>query len=113
MKNSHISTTIFFVVCPVSDADNIKRCLEEQNCICITDNNQEYVSETELFAERTPANMLIGARGKESITQMQLSALTGIPRRHISDMENGRRPIGKQNAKKIGEALNIDYRLFL
>ena len=57
--------------------------------------------------------MLIGARGKENITQIQLSELTGIPRRHISDMENGRRPIGKQNALKLGKALNISYRLFL
>ena len=67
----------------------------------------------ELFAERTPSNMLIGARGKENITQIQLSELTGIPRWHISDMENGRRPIGKQNAMKLGEALNVNYRLFL
>ena len=77
------------------------------------DDGQEWMNTKGLFAERTPANMLIGARGKENITQMQLSELTGIPRRHISDMENGRRPIGKQNAIKIGEVLNISYRLFL
>jgi len=52
-------------------------------------------------------------RGKENITQIQLSELTGIPRRHISDMENGRRPIGKHNALKIADALNTNYRVFL
>ena len=77
------------------------------------DADQEWMNARGLFSERTPAKMLIGARGKENVTQIQLSELTGIPRRHISDMENARRPIGKQNAIKIGKALNINYRLFL
>jgi ribosome-binding protein aMBF1 (putative translation factor) len=56
---------------------------------------------------------LVGARGKEGLTQKQLSELTGIPQRHISEMENGKRPIGKEMAKKLGKALNIGYRVFL
>jgi len=28
-------------------------------------------------------------------------------------MENGKRPIGKETAKKLAGALNIDYRVFL
>ena len=52
-------------------------------------------------------------RVREGLTQDQLAALTGIPRRHISDMENGRRPIGKENAKKLAQALAADYRMFL
>ncbi|MCM0081955.1 helix-turn-helix domain-containing protein [Geomonas sp. Red32] len=54
-----------------------------------------------------------GARGKEGLTQKQLSALTGIAQHHISEMENGKRPIGKDVAKKLAHALNIDYRVFL
>ena len=60
-----------------------------------------------------PASNLAGARFKEGLTQSQLSEKTGIPRRHISEMENGRRDIGKQNAHKLGAALNIDPRLLL
>jgi len=109
-KNTeNIKLSIF---CPVANAGSIKQYLEKQGCILIND-EQELINARELFAERTPSNMLIGARSKENITQIQLSELTGIPRRHISDMENGRRPIGKQNAIKLGEALNINYRLFL
>ena len=44
---------------------------------------------------------------------VQLAEATGIPRRHISDMENGKRPIGKQNARKLTEVLNVDPRRFL
>lgn len=54
-----------------------------------------------------------GGRVKEGFTQQQLAALTGIPQRHISEMENGKRPIGKENARKLAKALNVDYRVFL
>jgi ribosome-binding protein aMBF1 (putative translation factor) len=54
-----------------------------------------------------------GGRGKEGLTQKQLAALTGIAQHHISEMENGKRPIGKETAKKLAAALNIDYRVFL
>jgi ribosome-binding protein aMBF1 (putative translation factor) len=54
-----------------------------------------------------------GARGKEALTQKQLSELTGIAQHHISEMETGKRTIGKETAKKLAKALNIDYRVFL
>jgi ribosome-binding protein aMBF1 (putative translation factor) len=56
---------------------------------------------------------LAGARYREGLTQIQLSELTGIPQRHISEMENGKRPIGKEMAKRLGKALNIGYKVFL
>lgn len=43
-----------------------------------------------------------GARGKEGLTQKQLAELTGIAQHHISEMENGKRPIGKETARKLG-----------
>jgi len=52
-------------------------------------------------------------RLREGMTQVQLAHACGIPRRHISDMENGRRPIGKENAKKLADVLNTDYRMLL
>ncbi|QXE90183.1 helix-turn-helix domain-containing protein [Geomonas subterranea] len=54
-----------------------------------------------------------GARGKEGLTQRQLAELTGIAQHHISEMENGKRPIGKETARRLADALNIDYRVFL
>ena len=63
--------------------------------------------------ELTPGAALIGARGKECVTQRELSKMTGIPQRHISEMENGKRPIGKEMAKKLGKALSISYKVFL
>lgn len=63
--------------------------------------------------EPIAAGVLRGARGKEEITQTGLSELTGIPQRHISEMERGKRPIGKETAKKLAAALKTDYRVFL
>ncbi|WP_236021464.1 helix-turn-helix domain-containing protein [Geomesophilobacter sediminis] len=54
-----------------------------------------------------------GGRTKEGLTQVELSKLTGIPQRHLSEMENGKRSIGRETAKKLAEALNVDYRVFL
>jgi DNA-binding transcriptional regulator YiaG len=60
-----------------------------------------------------PGACLVGAREKEGLTQMSLAELTGIPQRHISEMERGKRSIGKERAKKLAEVLNVDYRVLL
>lgn len=50
-------------------------------------------------------------RTREDLTQKELSARTGIPQHHISEMENGKRPIGKDRARKLAEALGVsDWR---
>jgi len=71
----------------------------------------------ELFPEfdekSSPSIALRGARRKENLTQKELAHLTGIPQGHISEMENGRRTIGKESAKRLGKALNISYKVFL
>lgn len=66
------------------------------------------VSEVQLVGKA-----LAGARYREGLTQIKLAELTGIPQRHISEMENGKRPIGKEMAKRLGKALNIGYKVFL
>ena len=60
-----------------------------------------------------PGSYLAGFRHREGMTQMELAERSGIPRRHISEMETGKRPIGKSNAKKLGEALDIAPHLLL
>ncbi len=61
--------------------------------------------------DELPAKYLRGARYREDMTQAQLSEKTGIPIRHISEMENGKRPIGQKNARLLGDALSIDPRM--
>ena len=54
---------------------------------------------------------LRGARNKESFSQAELAEKSGIPQSHISQMENGKLEIGKEQARRLGEVLNLDYRL--
>jgi hypothetical protein len=60
-----------------------------------------------------PGRMLRAARTKEGVTQSQLAQRTGIPQRHISEMEHGKRPIGKARAKQLTEVLHVDYHVLL
>jgi DNA-binding XRE family transcriptional regulator len=72
----------------------------------------------DFFAKHFPgqpewAVALRGYRTRENLTQAELAAATGIPQRHISEMENGKRAIGKERAKVLAKALCADYRAFL
>jgi len=63
--------------------------------------------------ENEAGSYLAGARHREGLTQRQLAEKSGIPQRHISEMETGKRSIGKENARRLATALNADYRAFL
>lgn len=65
------------------------------------------------YTDNEVGTALRGTRNKEDLTQMQLSEKTGIPQRHISEMERGKRPIGKKNAKLFASILKINYRVLL
>lgn len=71
----------------------------------------------EFFPEVTdqamPGVCLRAARSREGISQARLAEMTGIPQRHISQMENGKRLIGKKSAQAIAKALNMDHRVFM
>lgn len=73
-------------------------------------------SVAEVFPEYTGREREVALRAyrnREGLTQKQLTELTGIPQHHISEMENGKRSIGKERAKKLAAALHCDYRQLL
>ena len=62
----------------------------------------------------SPGDVLRTYRENAGLTQTALGQkIGGVPRQHISNMENGKRPIGKESAKKLAAALRVDYRVFL
>lgn len=67
----------------------------------------------DLTDEALPGTALRGARVKEGLTQVELSRRTGIPQRHISEIENGKRQVGRDRALKLARALNVDYRILI
>ena len=63
--------------------------------------------------ESKAAVMLRGLRYREGLTQLELGKLLGTAQANISQMERGKRSIGKQIAKRLAELFRTDYRLFL
>ena len=65
------------------------------------------------FKENEAGTTLSGFRHREGLTQIQLAEATGIPQRHISEMENGKRVIGVVSAKKLAAVIHCDHRRLL
>jgi hypothetical protein len=95
-----------FVLVPAVPADAVPVTLEMLP-------DEALVEARAVLPPGTPGQRLVGARSKEGLTQRQLAVQTGIPQRHLSEMERDKRPIGKARARVLGKALHTDYRLFL
>ncbi len=57
--------------------------------------------------------MLRGSRYKAEMTQKEVADALGISQNHISEMENGKRTIGKVMALRLAKLFKTDYRKFL
>ena len=68
----------------------------------------------ELTRERgKAASLLRGVRVRENLSQVEFAKLIDVTQANLSNMERGRRPIGKAIAKRIASAFDVDYRYFL
>ena len=56
---------------------------------------------------------LRGARLRAEMTQQELADAIGAQPHHISEMEHGKRSIGKELAHRLSKILNMSYRMFL
>jgi len=79
----------------------------------VSKKTEETVAWKEAFPEYGPPDALKGARLMEGLTQAQLAEKIDIKPHHISEMENGKRTIGKEMAKRLARALNTGYKVFL
>ena len=63
--------------------------------------------------DTVPGVCLNSARTTKGLTQLQLAERADIPQRHISEMERGKRGIGKDRALRLAKALDTDYRILM
>lgn len=104
------NTVVLRIVGPGGNKAKVVEAIESLGFV----ESNDSVPWEEVFPESSPGTCLRGARHKEGLTQRQLAEMTGIPQRHISEMENDKRPIGKARAKILAKALNAaGYRVFL
>jgi len=59
------------------------------------------------------AYMLKSSRQMAGLTQSQLASKLKMPQGNVSQIESGKRPIGKSLAKRLSKIFNLDYRVFL
>ena len=57
--------------------------------------------------------VLRGMRYRENMSHIALVKKSGVSQNEISNIENGKRTVGKKIAMKLAKALNFDYRLLI
>ena len=103
-------------ICLTGPAANRERAIRAMKRLGFTDTSDSMPwrdAFPELEQGSEAGNALRGARHRAELTQARLAELAGIPQRHISEMENAKRSIGKKNAAKLAEILHLDKRLLL
>ena len=122
-KKPHTERVTLSVVCDKARLEKVKAALLKLECKVrlakkapqakTAAPEKEWYTIEETFPDHHAGHRLRGARYREDISQRQLSQLTGVSVQNLSAMENGRRPIGKEMAKRLGATLNVDWRLLL
>ena len=104
---------------PSEDADRLCKAisgildLPRPDSRQINEEGDELYTAREVFPESSSGNRLRGLRAREGITQKEFAKTLGIRPHHVSEMEKGIRSISVGMAKRISEAYNISYKVFL
>jgi len=82
------------------------------------ENSNDFISIDDLFSDLTknsgePGVLLKGLRYREGLSQIDFSKKINVSQTNLSAMENGRRSIGKELAKRVADIFLLDYRIFL
>ncbi len=84
----------------------------------VKSDNKGYVSIDDLFGGLTqessePGVLLKGLRYREGLSQIEFAKQLNISQTNLSAIENGKRTIGKEFAKRVADIFGLDYRIFL
>ncbi len=91
--------------------DKISKIQEAVSAILVAED--ESLPLEEVFPDLHQGSAIRGLRLREGLTQEHLAHLLGIKRTNLSEMENGKRPIGKNMAKRLAQVLKTNYKIFL
>lgn len=91
--------------------NKVKFVDEENDKLVKVVNTQWY---KDIKAATTPGDYLRIYRERNGLTQTKLGEMAGgVPRQHISNMENGRRAISLKTARKFADIFNVSFEIFL
>ncbi len=119
VKTPHTKTTLFEVKGDVP-SKIIKYLKQDYDVEVTTDEDEEYVDITEtdwykdMKKEMTPGDAVRVYRDNFGFSQAELGKrLGGLSRHTVSDMENNRRGISKDIAKKLSSIFNVSADRFI
>lgn len=98
---------------PLSRRKEIENFLKKQ---CKDDDSPiawEVLAKERIKKYKKAGLVLRGMRYREGLSQKKLAEESGVTQNEISNIENGKRTVGKKIAEKLATALNFDYRLLL
>jgi DNA-binding XRE family transcriptional regulator len=110
---------VIHVQLPAEDAGSTAEAIRHlltfsgKDVLWLNDEGERLLSVEEVFPDMSPARVLRGLRGKEELTQGEFAKRVAISQHHVSEMETGKRSITIEMAKRIGEAFNMSYKVFL
>jgi ribosome-binding protein aMBF1 (putative translation factor) len=112
---------VLSIICDKARLSKIKAALKPFECVVRREatvspdasGERQWMTPEEVFPGFHAGHSLRGARYREDVSQRRLSKLTGVSVQNLSAMEHGRRPIGKEMAKRLAKVLNTDWRLLL
>jgi DNA-binding XRE family transcriptional regulator len=58
-------------------------------------------------------SVIRGLRAREDMTQIELAEKLGVTQGDLSKMENGKRSVGKEMARRLAKVFSTDYRVFI
>lgn len=125
MREHHIDTQKFFCVTiklsnskktyniPLSHQKDLEKVLEKYLEDDDTPVAWEVLAKDRIEKYKKSGLVLRGMRYREGLSQKQLAEASDITQNEISNIENGRRTVGKKVAEKLAKVLNFDYRMLL
>lgn len=118
-KQTTTGLTDLCLTVPAEEADDIMQALHDVMHILgytlnVDDPDDSVLySASEVFPNSSPGRRLRGLRTREDITQEEMAERLGLKQHHVSEMENGKRSISIDMAKRISAEFNIAYKVFL
>jgi ribosome-binding protein aMBF1 (putative translation factor) len=98
---------------PFSRCKEVEEFLEKQSEEDDDSVRYEILAKERIEKYKKSGLVLRGMRYREGFSQKKLAEKSGVTQNEISNIENGKRTVGKKIAEKLAKALNFDYRMLL
>jgi len=98
---------------PSSRRKEVEEFLEKQSEEDDESVRYEILAKERIEKHKKAGLVLRGMRYREGFSQKKLAEKSGVTQNEISNIENGKRTVGKKIAIRLAKVLNFDYEMLL